>query len=73
MNPAAFDVLTFDIYGTIIDWEAGILAALEPVFAAHGVAIGGDKEGSGATPPAHAGPDYELRDLASLAARLVPN
>jgi 2-haloacid dehalogenase len=39
MNPAAFDVLTFDIYGTIIDWEAGILAALEPVFAAHGVPI----------------------------------
>jgi 2-haloacid dehalogenase len=42
MNPAAFDVLTFDIYGTIIDWETGILAALEPVFAAHGVAVAGD-------------------------------
>jgi 2-haloacid dehalogenase len=43
MNPASFDVLTFDIYGTIIDWEAGILAALEPVFAAHGIAVASDE------------------------------
>jgi 2-haloacid dehalogenase len=34
---AAFDALTFDCYGTLIDWEAGILAALAPVLAAHGV------------------------------------
>ncbi len=34
---SAFDVLTFDTYGTLIDWEAGILAALDPVLAAHGV------------------------------------
>src|ERR1051326_6680090 len=33
----SFDVLTFDCYGTLIDWEAGLLAALAPVFAAHGV------------------------------------
>ena len=32
-----FDVLTFDCYGTLIDWEAGILAALRPPLAAHGV------------------------------------
>ena len=25
-----FDVLSFDCYGTLIDWEAGILAALRP-------------------------------------------
>jgi len=25
-----FDVITFDCYGTLIDWEAGILAALAP-------------------------------------------
>ena len=31
-----FDVLTFDCYGTLIDWEAGILAALRPALAAHG-------------------------------------
>lgn len=26
----AFEVLTFDCYGTLIDWESGILAALAP-------------------------------------------
>ena len=26
----SFDALTFDCYGTLIDWEAGILAALRP-------------------------------------------
>ena len=32
-----FDVLTFDCYGTLIDWEAGILAALRTPLAAHGI------------------------------------
>ena len=32
-----FDALTFDCYGTLIDWEAGILAGLRPVLAARGV------------------------------------
>jgi 2-haloacid dehalogenase len=31
-----FDVLTFDCYGTLIDWEAGLLAAMRPILAAHG-------------------------------------
>jgi len=30
-----FEVLTFDCYGTLIDWEAGILAALRPILSAH--------------------------------------
>src|SRR6185503_12895785 len=33
----AFDVLTFDCYGTLIDWEAGLLAALALPLAAHGI------------------------------------
>ena len=33
----AFDVLTFDCYGTLIDWESGLLAALRPPIAAHGI------------------------------------
>jgi 2-haloacid dehalogenase len=33
-----FDVLTFDCYGTLIDWESGILSALEPSFKRAGVA-----------------------------------
>jgi 2-haloacid dehalogenase len=28
LDPAAFDVLTFDCYGTLIDWESGIAAAV---------------------------------------------
>jgi 2-haloacid dehalogenase len=31
-----FEALTFDCYGTLIDWERGLLAALEPVLRAHG-------------------------------------
>jgi len=31
-----FEVLTFDCYGTLIDWEAGILAALRRILSAHG-------------------------------------
>jgi 2-haloacid dehalogenase len=32
-----FDVLTFDCYGTLIDWEAGLLAALRAPLDAHGI------------------------------------
>jgi 2-haloacid dehalogenase len=28
LDPARFDALTFDCYGTLIDWETGLLAAL---------------------------------------------
>ncbi len=31
-----FQVLTFDCYGTLIDWESGILGALRPILHAHG-------------------------------------
>lgn len=31
-----YDALTFDCYGTLIDWETGILNALRPILAAHG-------------------------------------
>ena len=35
-----FEVLTFDCYGTLIDWEAGILAGLRGVLDPRGVAAG---------------------------------
>lgn len=38
----AYEVLTFDCYGTLIDWEQGILAAVRPVLEAHGVSVGDD-------------------------------
>lgn len=31
-----FSVLTFDCYGTMIDWESGIFGALKPILRAHG-------------------------------------
>ena len=34
-----FSALTFDCYGTLIDWESGILAALRPWTAAHRVEV----------------------------------
>src|SRR6476660_4385533 len=30
-----FEVLTFDCYGTLINWEAGLLAALHRILSAH--------------------------------------
>jgi 2-haloacid dehalogenase len=34
---ARFEALTFDCYGTLIDWETGLLDAFRPVLDAHGV------------------------------------
>jgi len=31
-----FEILTFDCYGTLIDWESGLLPAIHRVLAAHG-------------------------------------
>jgi 2-haloacid dehalogenase len=31
-----FEILTFDCYGTLIDWETGLLAALHRILSAHG-------------------------------------
>lgn len=38
-DPGRFDTLTFDCYGTLIDWETGILAALHCILSAHGKTI----------------------------------
>jgi len=35
MNLKDFSVLTFDCYGTMIDWESGIFSALRPILKAH--------------------------------------
>ena len=43
LDYGAFDALTFDCYGTLIDWEAGILAALRTVLPA-GTGDGADDE-----------------------------
>ena len=38
-----FDALTFDCYGTLVDWERGILAGLRPALDAHGIAAGDEE------------------------------
>ena len=39
VNWSAIKVLTFDCYGTLIDWEKGLLETLIPVLDAHGVHV----------------------------------
>jgi 2-haloacid dehalogenase len=36
LNFAQYRLISFDCYGTLIDWEAGIFSALRPTLAAHG-------------------------------------
>jgi len=36
LDPNRFDLLTFDCYGTLVDWEAGIIAGVRAVCASHG-------------------------------------
>ena len=38
-NLISAKALTFDCYGTLIDWESGILAALQPWLQQHGLAV----------------------------------
>lgn len=38
-----FKFLTFDCYGTLIDWEQGILGALQPILHSHNKALSDDQ------------------------------
>jgi 2-haloacid dehalogenase len=38
-----FDVLTFDCYGTLIDWETGLWEALQPILAQHRITLARDE------------------------------
>ena len=42
MRLTDFKVLSFDCYGTLIDWETGILAALRPLAGRAGVVLDND-------------------------------
>jgi len=39
MDFSPIRLITFDCYGTLIDWETGMLAALRPLFAREGVKV----------------------------------
>ncbi len=42
MKLTDFKALTFDCYGTLIDWESGLYAALQPLLKKGGVTLGRD-------------------------------
>jgi len=69
-----FDALTFDCYGTLIDWEAGLLAALHGALDRHGLAL--DDEDllvryARHEAAAEAGPFLRYRDVLSSGLRGV--
>ncbi len=37
IDAGEYEVISFDCYGTLIDWESGIVSGLRPVLANHGV------------------------------------
>jgi 2-haloacid dehalogenase len=63
---STFRALTFDCYGTIIDWESGILASLRPVLDRRGIQASDDEllEAFGtAEADVEAGPYKRYRDV----------
>jgi len=66
LDYSGFDALTFDCYGTLIDWESGILSALRPTLAARGIDPSGNEllEAFGRfETTAEAGPYQRYRDI----------
>jgi 2-haloacid dehalogenase len=69
-----FDVLTFDCYGTLIDWEAGILAGLRRVLEPLGIDAGDDdllERYARAEASVEAGGYLRYREVLARSARLV--
>ena len=70
-----FDVLTFDCYGTLIDWEAGILVGLRRVLAPLGIDVGDDDDllerYAAAEAEVEAGPYLRYREVLARSADLV--
>jgi 2-haloacid dehalogenase len=70
MRLSDFDVLSFDCYGTLIDWESGIVAALAPWLEAHGVAAERERIlaafARAEAPQQQATPDMLYRDLLAV-------
>ena len=69
-----FEVLTFDCYGTLIDWEAGIAAGLGTVTRAHGLDLSSEEllaAYAGHEAELEAGPYRRYRDVLAAACRGV--
>jgi len=79
VNLVDFDALSFDCYGTLIDWEAGIAAVLRRWAGARGLAMGDeelltayatDEVEAEATYPTALYPEILARSMRALGARL---
>lgn len=71
---SAYDVLTFDCYGTLIDWETGILAGLRRILDPHGIEAGNDElleRYARAEAAAEAGPYLRYREVLARSATAV--
>jgi 2-haloacid dehalogenase len=69
-----FEALTFDCYGTLIDWEAGILGGLRPMLARHGVRRPDEElleTYAGLEAAAEAGPYRRYREIVAAGMRGV--
>jgi len=74
LDLGAFEVLTFDCYGTLIDWEAGILAGFGPVYQGRGHAMDGEAllvRYAAAEADLEAGPYLRYREVLGQAFRRV--
>ncbi len=71
---AEFEALTFDCYGTLIDWEAGISAALGGMLSEHAIAPDTEEllpRYAGHEAALEAGPYRRYREILAEAARRV--
>jgi 2-haloacid dehalogenase len=69
-----FDALTFDCYGTLIDWEAGLTEGFRPILLAHGVEVDGEDvltRYARHEAAAEAGPYLRYRDVLAAGLRGV--
>jgi 2-haloacid dehalogenase len=79
MELTDFEALSFDCYGTLIDWEAGLSAVLVPWARAHGLSLteeqllaeySGTEAAAEAEHPADRYPDVLARSMRVLGAKL---
>ena len=69
-----FEALTFDCYGTLIDWETGLTDAFRPILRAHGIEADGDEvlaRFANHEAAAEAGPYHSYREVLAAGLRGV--